>query len=57
MISLEACRELMPNETVSDEDLEAIKASMYESVELAWDIFKDKKYGSKNPFGLLQKEK
>lgn len=57
MISLSHCRKLIPDEDVSDEELELIRNSLYESAELAWDIYKDKKYGSKNPFGLLQEDK
>lgn len=54
MLSVDKCKNLIENTELTDEEVEEIRNSLYELAELTWDIYKDKKYGSKNPVRLLQ---
>ena len=54
MISIEKMRKLDPElAELEDSELEAIRADLYETVGLAFDVWWHEKGGSKNPDGLL----
>lgn len=54
MLSLEKLREIDPSIAhLSDTELEEIRASLYDSAQLAWEVYVAKKYGSKYPVGLF----
>ena len=59
MISVEQMRKIDPAVIqMSDEELETLKADLYETVQLAFDVWwQEKKSGSKNPTGLLPVDK
>ena len=43
--------------TLTPEELEELRASLYESAQLAYEVWRTKKSGSKNPGGLLSTAK
>ena len=53
MLSVEKCKELLGEENLSDEQVEAIRADLYELAELAFSAWQYEKQGSKYPVGLL----
>lgn len=54
MLSIEQMLKIDPDlANLSDADLEELRASLYESAQLAFDIYWAKKHDSKNPIGLL----
>ncbi len=53
MLSADKCRVLLDDKTISDEEIEALRSALYDSVQLAFEVYWAKKSGSKNPVGLL----
>ncbi len=55
MLSIEKCREYLPKDAkLSDEEIEALRNALYDSVQLAFEVFwYDQNSGSKNPLRLL----
>lgn len=50
MLSLEKLRKIDPElEGLSDIELEELRASIYETVQLAYDVWWERRGGSKNP--------
>jgi len=57
MLSVEECIKLAEDPEISKKEVEELRNAYYELAELSWDVYQDKKYGSKNPLGLLQENK
>jgi hypothetical protein len=58
MLSLEQMLKIDPSlADLSEEELRELQASLYETAQLAFDVYWRKKCGSKNPAGLLPKKK
>lgn len=53
MLSVDQCRALLDGQNLSDEEIEFVRDALYESAQLAFEVFWQEKYGSKNPVGLL----
>ncbi|MDR3571873.1 MAG: hypothetical protein P4L81_06855 [Candidatus Pacebacteria bacterium] len=54
MLDPEQLRRIDPDLVgMSDEEVEALKADMYETIQLAYDIWWFRKNGSKNPIGSM----
>ena len=53
MISLEKCKELLGDETLTEDDIEEIRDSLYESAQIAFEVFYADDIGSKNPVWSL----
>jgi hypothetical protein len=53
MLSVEKCRELLGDKSLTDEQIEALRADLYEIAQLAFETWVHEKYGSKYPIGSL----
>jgi len=53
MLSVEKCRELLGDPHLSDEQVEALRADLYEVTQLAFETWVHEKHGSKYPVGSL----
>jgi hypothetical protein len=54
MLSIDQMLKIDPDlADLSDAELEELRGSLYESAQLAFEIYWAKKHGSKNPVGLL----
>lgn len=52
MLSVERMRQIDPAfSDLSDSEVEEIRAALYESAQLAFDVYWTRKYGSKYPLG------
>ncbi len=52
MLSSEKCKALLNDDSISDEEIESIRSALYDSAQLAFEVFWGKN-GSKNPNGSL----
>lgn len=57
MLSLEKCKALLNDDSMSEDDIEALRSALYDSAQLAFEVYwKRKNDDSKNPIGLLPKD-
>ena len=53
MLRVEKCRELLEDSHLSDEQVEALRADLYEMAQIAFETWMHEKHGSKYPIGSL----
>jgi hypothetical protein len=57
MLSIEACRKYLDDKSLSDAEIEALRADLYEIGGIAFDAWLLEKRGSKNPVGSFPSAK
>ena len=51
MLSLEKCKALLNDPSMTDKEVEVLRSALYDSVKLSFDVYYND--GSKNPIGSL----